>query len=74
MDQVEFGRTVGLELIEVRGEELLEFGGVLGGEDQSFRSEAMFECVLRRAPAAGFGFGAAGFCAVDTGGFGFGQG
>jgi hypothetical protein len=71
VDQVEFGGAMGLELIEVRGEELLEFVRVLGGQDEGFGSEAVFEGVLRRALAAGFGFGAAGFCAVDAGGFGF---
>jgi len=74
VDQVEFGGAVGLELIEVGGEELLEFVGVLGGQDEGLGSEAVFDCVLGGALAAGFGFGAAGFCAVDAGGFGFGQG
>jgi hypothetical protein len=36
--------------------------------------QAVFEGVLGRALAAGFGFRAAGFCAVDARGFGFGQG
>jgi len=71
VDQVEFGGAVGLELIEVRGEELVEFVRVLGGQDQGLGGEAMFERVLGRALAAGFGFGAAGFRAVDAGGFGF---
>jgi len=32
------------------------------------------ESVLGGALAAGVGFGAVGFCAIDAGGFGFGQG
>jgi hypothetical protein len=31
VDQVEFGGAVGLELVEIGGEELLELVGVLGG-------------------------------------------
>ena len=71
VDQVEFGGAVGAELIEVGREELVEFGGVLGGQDQRLGGEAVLEGVLGRALQAGFGFGAAGFCAVDAGGFGF---
>ncbi len=73
VDQVEFGGAVWLELIEVRGEELLEFVGVLCGQNEGLGGEAVFEAVLGGALAAGFGFGAAGFCAVDAGGFGLGR-
>jgi len=72
VDQVDFGGAVGMELVEVRGEELVEFIGVLGRQDQRLGGEAVFDRVLGRAPAARFGFGAVGFCAVDAGGFGFG--
>jgi hypothetical protein len=33
VDQVELGGAVGLELIKVRGEELVEFVGVLCGQE-----------------------------------------
>ena len=73
VDQVGLGGAVGLELVEVGTEELIEFGGILGGQDQGLGGEAVFESVLRGALAAGFGFGAAGFCAIDASGFGFGR-
>ena len=56
----------------VGGEEGVEFGGVLGGEDDGLGSESVGEGVLGGAGAAGFGFGAAGFGAVGAGGLGFG--
>ena len=73
VDQVELGGAVGLELIEAGGEELVEFVGVLSGQDEGLGGEAVLESVLGRALAAGFGFRAVGFCAVDAGGFGFGH-
>ncbi len=74
VDQVEFGGAVGLELVEVGGEELVEFGGVFGRQEQGLRGEAVLEAVLGGAFTAGFGFGAVGFCAVDAGGLGFAKG
>ena len=72
VDQVKLDRAAGLELLEVGCLEGVELGGVFGGEDEGFRSEAVFEGVLGGAGAAGFGGRAAGFCAVGAGGFGFG--
>ena len=67
VDQVEFRGAVRAELIEVGREELVEFGRILGGQDQHLGGEAVFEGVLGRTHPAGFGFGAARFCAVDAG-------
>lgn len=72
MDQVELDRADGAELLEVGVEEGVEVGGVLGGEDEGLRTQPVFEGVLRRAGAAGFGDGSAGFGAVEARGFGFG--
>ncbi len=72
MNEVELGGAVGMEVVEVGEEELVELGGVLGGEHESLGGEAVFERVLGRAEAAGFGFGSVGFCAVGAGGLGFG--
>ena len=52
----------------------MEFGWILGGQDQGLGGEAVLESVLGGALAASFGLGAVGFCAVDASGFGFGQG
>lgn len=46
VDQMELGGAAGLELIEVGGEELVEFFGVLGGQDEGLGSEAVLERVL----------------------------
>jgi len=72
MDEVEFDGADGAELLEVGGEEGVEVGGVFGGEDEGLGTQSVLEGILGGAGAAGFGFGAAGFCAVDAGGLGFG--
>jgi len=41
VDQVEFDGAIGLELLDVGGEEGVELGGVFGGEDEGLGSEAM---------------------------------
>jgi hypothetical protein len=71
VDQVALDGAVGVKFVEVGVEELMEFFGVLRGQKEVLGGEAVLQCILGRALAAGFGLGAMRFCAVGAGGFGF---
>jgi hypothetical protein len=73
-DQDVFGGGPGLMFVLKIGEKLLELFLGFAGEDDFFREQSVTETVLGRGVFALFGFGAAGFCAVDARGVDLGFG
>ena len=71
-EKVDFDLVGGLKIVDVLVQHFCELLGVLALEDQGFGGQAVTEGVHRAGGESLGRFRAAGFGAVDSGGFGFG--